>query len=162
MFLQARTQPLVNPVPPRKAQSGLPPQQRTSVDQTVVEDMALLPPLRTSIALLLAAVSALPLASAWTLAPPPPTHDAPATWSAWTTDLAPQALPSDPAGALVGAVGCALGDVSGDGVSDLVVLVQDPVSGVRHLKALAGPGFTQVVWEKAAGATQVLQCAPDL
>lgn len=127
-----------------------------------------------ALALLLLVVLAVPAASAWSITTDPPKQSTqvPASWAAWTTDLAPRPgtsaisgrsmFPGDAAAALVGAVGCALGDVTGDGLGDLLVLVADPTSGVQTLQALAGPGFAEVVWEKVATAGQILQCAPDL
>lgn len=117
-----------------------------------------------ALSLLLMVALAVPSASAWsvtTAAPTQPVEDPP-SFAAWTTDLAPRAFPGDAAAALVGAVGCALGDVTGDGLGDVLVLVSDPVAGVHKLQALAGPDFTEIVWEKVADARQVLQCAPDL
>lgn len=118
-------------------------------------------------ALLLLATLAVPAAAAWSVtfdAPAQP-PDAPPSYAAWTTDLLaprPRAFPGDAAAALVSAIGCALGDVTGDGIADLLVLAADPVGGVQKLQALAGPGFQEVLWEKAALAGQILQCAPDL
>lgn len=109
--------------------------------------------------LLVTVVLLVPTAAAWSLAPQ---RTAPTDFAAWTTELAPSAFPDNPAGPVTAAVACALGDVTGDGVADLLVLVQDPAAGVQRLTALAGPGFEQVVWEKASSLTQVLRCAPDL
>jgi hypothetical protein len=121
---------------------------------------------RWTLALFLAGALAVPASSAWSLDPVDasagPLAASGGTSTAWTTDLVPRAFPGDAARALTSAVGCALGDISGDGVADLLVLVSDPASGVQRLRALAGPGFQEVVWEKASTLGQVLQCAPDL
>ncbi len=116
--------------------------------------------MRWTLALLLAACLAVPAASAWSLAPP--TSQGLVQSSAWTTDLAPRAFPGNAAATATSAIGCALGDISGDGVADLVMLVSDPASGVQRLQALAGPDFEQVLWQKVSTLGQVLQCAPDL
>ncbi|MHB1261795.1 MAG: hypothetical protein ACYC2H_08780 [Thermoplasmatota archaeon] len=116
--------------------------------------------LRWTVALLLTACLAVPAASAWSL--DPPSGREPLNMSAWTTDLQPRAFPGNAAAAASSAIGCALGDISGDGVADLVVLVSDPASGVQRLQALAGPGFQEVLWQKVSTLGQVLQCAPDL
>jgi MYXO-CTERM domain-containing protein len=116
---------------------------------------------RWTLALILAASLAAPVASAWSVdrTAPDPIQ---ANFAAWTTDLVPSAFPGNAAAAVTSAVGCALGDVTGDGIADLLVLVADPAGGVQRLQALAGPGFEQVVWQKASSLGQVLQCAPDL
>lgn len=116
--------------------------------------------LRFPLAFLLAASLAVPAASAWSLDRFGPAE--PPIGSAWTTDLAPRAFPGNAAAAATSAIGCALGDISGDGVADLLVLVADPASGVQRLQALAGPGFQEVLWQKTSTLGQVLQCAPDL
>lgn len=116
--------------------------------------------------LLMAALAtlAVPTTAAWSL-PDDRAADVRPAWAAWTTAFAPRAFPAfpgDAAAAAVSAVGCALGDITGDGVADLLVLASDPAAGVQRLTALAGPGFEQVVWEKVSSLGQVLQCAPDL
>ena len=118
--------------------------------------------LRWTLHLLIAAALAAPAASAWTIAPAAPDARPSLATAAWTTDLSPAAFPGNAAAAAVSAVGCALGDVSGDGIADLLVLVADPASGLQKVQALAGPGFQEVVWEKVGAVGQVLQCAPDL
>jgi len=102
----------------------------------------------------------IPPAQAWSLPSAPPAEPPGVDVAAWTTDLAPGAAGA--LGSLQSAVGCALGDVTGDGVADLLVLVTDPSSSVRRLEALAGPGFTTVVWQKVSSASQVLSCAADV
>jgi hypothetical protein len=73
-------------------------------------------------------------------------------------------------GAVPSAAACALGDVTGDGVGDIVVLASatagaaggGAAGAATSLQALAGPDFTQVVWQKASDLQRVLRCAPDL
>jgi hypothetical protein len=117
--------------------------------------------LRLSLVLAFTGLLALPVGSAWTLAPPSePRPETGAAWAAWTTDLAPRA-PGDLVGQVVGAAACALGDVTGDGIADLVVLVAVNGGGAR-LEALAGPDFQRVVWSHVTDLQRTLRCAPDL
>lgn len=119
----------------------------------------------------LAAALAAPAASAWSvergtsLSPPP-------SVAAWTTDLSPRAFPpTEVLGAAQSAAACALGDVTGDGIADIVMLVSAGASAgaggaaagaTTSLQALAGPDFQRVVWQKASDLERVLRCAPDL
>lgn len=119
-----------------------------------------------SLALLALPLAALP-AQAWSLAPQPATlPGAPLTFDdvrlAWTVGLAPSAFPGDLANALLATPGCALGDVNGDDIGDLLVLVADTANGAAQLQALAGPDFTAVLWRQASTLDRVLRCAPDL
>lgn len=117
--------------------------------------------LRTA-ACILAALLALPAASAWALPPSDPTPLAPAV-AAWTTQLGRGAAsPSEAAGAAANAAACALGDVTGDGAGDLLLRVRDTASSPARLVALAGPDFQTTAWRLAAGPGRLLQCAPDL
>lgn len=59
-----------------------------------------------------------------------------------------------------GAIACALGDVDGDGVQDLLVRAKS--DGGAKLQALAGPDHARVVWELALDASARLSCAPDV
>jgi hypothetical protein len=103
--------------------------------------------LRWTLSLLVAAALAIPTATAWSLGSPAALEERPSpAIAAWTTDLSPAAFPGDAAAAALSAVGCALGDVSGDGVADLLVLVSDPTAAVQKVQALAGPDFQTVVW----------------
>ena len=126
---------------------------------------------RPSVPLALLAVAGLvalaPSVSAWSLAPEPPvpstsTPDFDAVRHAWTLGMAPSAFPSDLSNAALATTGCALADVSGDGVADLLVLVTDPVNGTAQLRALAGPTFQDVLWRQSSTLDRVLRCAPDL
>jgi hypothetical protein len=106
-----------------------------------------------SVSLLLTAPSAL----AWNLSQEP--SSLPAPIAAWTTDLLPQA--ANVHGAKQSAA-CALGDVNGDGVHDLLVRVRAAPSSPPQLLALAGPDLQTPIWQVATKAERVLQCAPDL
>lgn len=122
--------------------------------------MAPLRSLTCTALLLLAAVAP---ASAWTLAAPTPVQpDAQqAAIAAWTTDLSPSAFPGDAVAAVQGAAACALGDVTGDGIADLAVLVES-AGGQVQLEARAGPDFEEVVWQLQTSLERVMTCAPDL
>jgi hypothetical protein len=120
--------------------------------------------------LALVAVLALPAASAWSLDRQALAPASAPSAAAWTTDLQPRAFPAgEVTGAVQSAAACALGDVTGDGVADIVVLASatagaggGAAGATTSLQALAGPGFTQVVWQKASDLQRVLRCAPDL
>ncbi len=119
-----------------------------------------------SLALLALPLAALP-AQAWSLAPQPPSlPDATLTFDevrlAWTVGMAPSAFPGDLADSLLAAPGCALGDVNGDGIGDLLLLEADAANGTAQLRAVAGPGFTEVLWRQTSTLDRVLRCAPDL
>ncbi len=101
-----------------------------------------------------------PVASAWDVRPEPPAPAPPATES-WVLAFATP-ISGDAAATAQAAIACALGDITGDGVPDLVVQVADAAQGVRRLQALAGPDFQAVVWQQATTLSRVLQCAPDL
>lgn len=110
----------------------------------------------------LAAIANLvPTTHAWALAPAPPPPAASDVAAAWTTDLAPSAFPTSHLTGALGAATCALGDVTGDGIADLAVLVQAQ-GGSLLLEARAGPTFDEVVWRLSTTLERVLECAPDL
>lgn len=105
----------------------------------------------------------LPDVQAWTL---PAGQKAQSTVSAsdlaWTAFGRPIGGPADVTGAAASAIACAVGDVTGDGVGDLLVQVQDAAGGALRLKALAGPDFQRIVWSQVTSLQRVLSCAPDL
>lgn len=112
-------------------------------------------------AFLVLTVVAAPSAGAWVFPSTEPTLD-PAT-AAWTTAFArPLVIPPDVSGIAMSAAACALGDVNGDAIDDILVRVKETADGPPRLKALAGPDFTTVIWQVATTGDRVLQCAPDL
>lgn len=65
----------------------------------------------------------------------------------------------DVGAAVAASAACALGDVNGDGVRDLLLRAKGE-AGAR-LEALTGPAFTDVAWTSELDAAARLECAPD-
>lgn len=123
--------------------------------------------LSLSLTLALIATLMVPAASAWQLPRPYESETSAAEpASAWTMWMSPglhvKGGVASVAGSLQASVACAVGDLTGDGVADLVVQAQETASGAVTLQALAGPGFTQVVWRQVGAAGRVLACVPDI
>src|SRR5687767_1566698 len=93
---------------------------------------------------LLALVLAVPSAAAWTLSEPPKDTPMGPLIEAWTR---PGKDALSPTTTLAGAASCALADVNGDKVGDLLVRVRDTAQGPYVLRALAGPEFQTTLWE---------------
>ncbi|MES2154520.1 MAG: hypothetical protein V4510_05230 [bacterium] len=115
-------------------------------------------------ALLTVTVVLAPTGNAWIL---PTAADQPRVApmdAAWTTRFSPPmggGVP-DLSGTVTNAVACAVGDLTGDGVADLVVQIKDQTGQLLRLRALAGPDFTRVVWTQVTSLQRILSCAPDI
>lgn len=118
--------------------------------------------LRWTVGFCVALILAWPTATAWTL--DTPTTDSISDDARAWTDTAPRvASPQAPyASGAQAAVACALGDVNGDDVGDLLVLLRETAEGPLLAQARAGPDFSTILWQVPSTAERTVRCAPDI